>query len=168
MLVDVHHYREIGAAVSHIDDVVMADAESSANFFEHGDLAPAGSGANDARNFAGGFIVTKARAENPLRRNDSFERRLNDFLRRSGDNVEMNLVAFGKIFERARKQGDVVLEADALAGFDQMFATHAAKLWIVKNKVAELSALLDEVHLRQADDFVVEGLEPDELTQDDA
>src|SRR6202035_1120818 len=49
-----------------------------------------------------------------------------------------------------------------------MFATHTAKLWIVKNEIAELGALLHQVHLRQADDFVVERVNPDQLAKNNA
>src|SRR4051794_23400362 len=106
MLVYVHHHRKIGTPVSHIDDVIVADAESGADLLKYGDLAPAGGGANDPRHFSGRFVVAKPRAENPLCGNNPFQRRLNDLLRRGGDNVEVNLITFSKIFERASKQGD--------------------------------------------------------------
>jgi len=72
VLVDVHHDGEIGAAVAHVDDVVVGDAEGGANFLEDGDFAPAGGGANDGIYFAGGFLIAEARAENMVRRDDAF------------------------------------------------------------------------------------------------
>src|ERR1700687_5679497 len=167
VLIDVHHDREIGTAVAHIDDVVVADAQGRTNFFEDGDFAPARGGADDGIDFSGGFVVTETRAEDVFGRNDALEGGLNDLLGRRGDDVEMDFVALGKIVESARKKGDVVFEADALAGFDQMFAPYAAKFGIVKNQIGELRALLDEVHLRQALDLVVKGVETDEFAQND-
>jgi len=61
-----------------------------------------------------------------------------------------------------------VLQANALACFDEMLATYAAKFRVVKDQVRELSALLDEVHSRQSGDLVVEAMKTDEFAQNDA
>src|SRR5450631_2718967 len=78
MLVHVHHDRKIGAAVAHVDDVVVADAQGGADFREYGDLAPAGGGANDGGDFAGVFVVAEACAEDAVDGDDTFERGLDD------------------------------------------------------------------------------------------
>jgi len=96
VLIEVHHDRQIGAAITHIDDLVVADAEVRTELLEHGDFAPAGRGANDGVNFPGGFVVTEASAEDVIRWNDALERGLDNLLRRGGDDVEMELVAIGK------------------------------------------------------------------------
>jgi hypothetical protein len=89
----VHHYGEIGAAVAHINDVVVADTEACADFFQHGDFAPAGGGSDDGVNFAGRFVVAEAGAEDAFGGDNAFQRRLDDFLWCGGYNVEMNVVA---------------------------------------------------------------------------
>src|SRR5271154_2152385 len=147
VLVDVHHDGEIGAAVAHVDDVVVADAEGRADFLEDGDFAPAGGGADDGLDLASGVVVLETRAEDVLRGNDAFEGRLDNLLRGGGDNVEMKVVALGKSVENACEKGDVVLEADALAGGNEVVAADAAEFGIVENEIAEFRALLDEVHL---------------------
>jgi len=52
-LIDVHHHRQIGTAVADIDDAIGAEMEFRALFFEDGDLAPSGRGANNGLHFAG-------------------------------------------------------------------------------------------------------------------
>src|SRR5258707_5468919 len=46
------------------------------------DFAPARRCSNDGVHFAGGLVVAEPRAEDVVRRNDAFERRLDDLLRR--------------------------------------------------------------------------------------
>src|SRR5260370_19821265 len=113
----------------------MADSKARAKFFEHGDLAPARGGANDGFHFAG-VVVAEPRAEDVIRRNDTLESRLNNLLRRRGDYVEMEFVAFAKSVQRAGEERHVVLQADALAGFDEMLATDAAEIRIMQNEIA--------------------------------
>ena len=146
----------------------MADAEVRAKLFEHGDFAPPRRSANDGVHFARGFVVAEARAEDVIGRNDALERRLDDFLGRGGDDVEMEFVTLRQIVEGAREKRDVVLQADALAGLNEMVAADAAEIRVVENEVAKLRALLDEVHLRQAFDLVVEPVKTDELAQHDS
>src|SRR6202030_3346661 len=122
----------------------------------------------DGIHLARGFVVTEARAEDVIWRNDAFERRLDDLVRRGGDHVEMKFVAFGKIIERARKERDVVLQADAFPGFDEVLAAHAAKIRIMENQIAELRTLLNEVYVRKALDLVVKAVKTNELTQHDS
>ena len=147
---------------------LIADPKARAELLEHRNFTPACGGANDGVDFAGDFIVAEARAEDVVRRNDAFKRRLDDFLRRGGDHVEMKFVAFGKIIERPGKKRDVVLQADAFSGFDEVLTSHLAEIRIVENEIAELRALLDEVHLRQALHLVVEAVKADELAENDA
>src|SRR5260370_8778196 len=102
----------------------MADAERRAQLFEHGDLAPSRRSANNGVDFARLFFVAKARAENVIRRHDAFERRLDDLLRGDGVDVEMELVALGDIFDSARKELDVVLQANLLSGSDKQLSSY--------------------------------------------
>ena len=136
VLIDVHHDRQIGAAIAHVDDAVMADTECGTEFFEHGDLAPSRRSANDGVHFSGCFLVTEARAENMIRRHDTLERRFDDLLRRGRNNIEVKFVALSEIVERPREQRDVVLQADTLARFGEMFPAHFSKIRIVQNQVA--------------------------------
>ena len=71
-----------------------------------------------------------------IRRNDAFERGLNDLLRRGGDHVEVELVTFAKGIERAGEQRHVVLQADAFAGFDEVLAPDVAEIRVMQNEIA--------------------------------
>src|SRR5712691_8734044 len=168
VLIDVHHDGKIGAAVAHVNDVVMADGQIRADFFQHGDFAPACGSANDGIHFARGVIVTEARAMDALRRNDAFERGLDDLLGRGGDHVEMKLVAVGEIVKQTREECDVVLQPDALAGFDQVLAADAPDIRVVENQIAQLGALLDKVHRRKSLNLVRETMETDQLAKDNS
>jgi hypothetical protein len=42
-----------------------------------------------------------------------------------------------------------VLQANALAGLDEVLAANAAEIRVVENEIAEFRALLDKVHLRK-------------------
>jgi len=66
---------------------------SARAFLEHSDFPPTGRGANDGIHLAGGFVVAEARAEDVFGRNNIRKCRLDDLLRRGGDNVEVELVA---------------------------------------------------------------------------
>src|SRR5207245_5464925 len=112
--------------------------------------------------------VAETCTENMIRRHDALERRFNDLLRRGGDDVEMELVAFSEIVERPRKQRNVVLQANALARFDEMFPAHFSKIRIVQNQIAEFRALLDEVHLGKAFHLVVKSMKADQFAKDDS
>ena len=167
VLVDVHHDRQIGTAVAHINDVVVADAERGAQLLKDGDLSPTRRSANDRIHFTSGFVETEARAEDVIRGNDALKRRLDDLLRRGGNDVERNFVAVAQILERTRKQADVMLQTDALAGFDQVFAADAAEIGVVQDQIGELGTLLHKVNVRKALHLFVEIVEADELTQRD-
>src|SRR5437588_8190615 len=131
----MHHHRQIRAAVAHVNNLVVADAEARAQFLKHGDFAPACGSANDGGDFSR-FVVAEARAENMIRRNDAFERRLNNLLRCRGDYVEMEFVAFAERVERASKQGHIVLQANALASLDQMLAPERPKIRVMQKEIA--------------------------------
>jgi len=91
-----------GRSECHVDDAVVADAEIGAKLFKSGELTPAGGNTNDGVHFTGSFVVTEPRAENVIRRHDTLECRLDDLLRRGGDDVEMELVAPGARLSKAR------------------------------------------------------------------
>src|SRR5262249_9180614 len=113
------------------------------------------------------FVVAEPRTEDVLRRNDAFERRLNDLLRCGRDDVEVELVALRQALQRAGKQSYVMLQPDALSGLDKMLAADTAKVRIMQNQIAELRALLHQIHVGKALDLVVKIVESDELTQHD-
>ena len=71
-----------------------------------------------------------------IRRHDTLERRFDDLLRRGRNNIEVKFVALSEIVERPREQRDVVLQADTLARFGEMFPAHFSKIGIVQNQVA--------------------------------
>src|SRR5580704_6315512 len=94
-------------------------------------------------------------------RNNSLQRRLNDFLRRRRNYIEGNLEAVGNVLERTREKIDVVLQADAFAGLDEVVATYTAEIRVVKDQIRELRALLDEVNVREAFHLVVKVVKAD-------
>ena len=85
----------------------------------------------------------------------------------SRDDVERKFVTFGEIIERAGEERDIVLQADALASFDEVLSTDTAKFRIVEDEIAELCALLDKIHLREPSDLVVEARQSDEFAQNE-
>src|ERR1700730_12400736 len=80
----------------------------------------------------------------------------------------MKIVTVRQGVQRPGKKGDIVLEADPLAGLNQMRATYMTELGVVQNQVAELSALLHKVHVGKAHDLVMETMKTDELAQNHA
>src|SRR6266403_2566673 len=60
-----------------------------------------------------------------------------------------------------------MLQANALAGFDEVLLANFAKVRIMKNQIAELRALLDKVHLRKAFHLVMEVMKADQFAQSD-
>ena len=80
----------------------------------------------------------------------------------------MKLVAIGEILKRACKERNVVLQANTFPGVHEVLAAHAAKIRVVQDEVAELRALLDEVHLRETLHLVVEAVKADELAKNDS
>src|ERR1700746_2588234 len=97
VLVDVHHHWQVRAAVTHVNNMVVADAQLRANFFQHRDLAPAGGRTHDGLYFAVARFVIKLGAVNILRLDDAGERRLNNFLWRGREGVEVKLVALRQL-----------------------------------------------------------------------
>jgi hypothetical protein len=61
-----------------------------------------------------------------------------------------------------------MLQANSPAGFYEVLATHAAKIRIMENQIAELGTLLNEVDVRKALDLVVKAVKTDELAQHDS
>ena len=72
-------------------------------------------------------------------------------LRRRGDYVKREVVAV-KILQQIGQDRDVFLEADALAGFNEMFFADAAQVGIVEQEIGQFPALLDEVNAGEAFD----------------
>src|SRR4051812_47387123 len=114
---------DVRAAVAHVDDAVAGDAELTAQLVDHPDLAIAGGHADDRLDLTSHGIVTKLRTDNVVLGHETFERRLDDFLRRGGNDVE-------RAVEHGRQELDVLLEAYAAADLDQVFTADAAELGV--------------------------------------
>src|SRR5262249_14680969 len=143
---------------SHVDDVVVAYAEGRTEFLEDGNLSPTRRRAHNRVNLPGCFVIAKTRTEDVIGSHNALECRLDNLLRRGGNHVERNLVAVRDAVERTREEVHVVLQPDALPGFDQVFLAYSTEVRIVQDKVRKFRALLDEVHLRKALHLVVEGV----------
>jgi hypothetical protein len=61
-----------------------------------------------------------------------------------------------------------MLQANSLAGLHEVLATHAAKIWIMENQIAELRTLLNEVDVRKALHLDVKVVKINELAQHDS
>jgi hypothetical protein len=69
------------------------------------------------------------------------------------------------MFEALGKQGDVVLQANTLAGLDQVLLADVTEVGVVQDQIAEFRALLDEVDGAKALDFVMETAKTDQFAQ---
>ena len=132
--------------------------------FEDGDFAIAGGDAFDRLDLAGGIVIAKSGAENVVGGHDAFERGLDHFFGRGGDDVEIEFVSFQAVQE-LREQADVGLEADAFAGFDEMLATDAAVLGVVQNQVGEFASLLDQMDIGEAGNLLLKTGNAQHLAQ---
>ena len=61
-----------------------------------------------------------------------------------------------------------MLQANSPAGLYEVLATHAAKIRIMENQIAELGTLLNEIDVRKALDLVAKAMKTNELAQHDA
>src|SRR6266853_5279970 len=102
-MVDVHHHWQIGTAVAHVNDLVVADAEQCADLFEYRDFSPTCGSTNDRLYFTGLFLVAEAGTKNVVGGNNTFQRRDNNLLRRGGNDVKRKFVVVGEIIESARE-----------------------------------------------------------------
>src|SRR5690348_6395866 len=91
--IDVEHHVNVGAAVADVDYALPRYAQLDANAVEGRNLAVTRGYAQDRCDLAGGPVELEARADDALGRDDPIERRFDDFLRRGGDDVEIELVA---------------------------------------------------------------------------
>jgi integrase/recombinase XerD len=73
-----------------------------------------------------------------------------------------------KSAQGAGELGDIVLQADALAGFEQMLAANATELGIVQNQIGKLGALLHEIDFREPLDAMSEVGNADQFGKNDA
>ena len=110
-------------------------------------------------------VVVEFGAVDVLRRHDAFESGHDDFAGRRRHHVERELVAIDAALEEFDERRQTLLEAYALAGFDEMFAAHAAELRIVADEIGELAALLHEMAGREAGDLLLEVGDSEQLAQ---
>ncbi len=167
-VVDVHHHGQVRAAVAHVDDVIGADAELFAQLFEHGDFPVARRSAHDGVDFAGRLVVTETRAVDVVQRNDSFERRFGDLLRRGGDHVKVEFEVLIERVERAREQLHVVFQAHFFAGLDQVFASDTAKIRVVQDQIRQLRTLMHQVNARKSGNLFAKGRSAEQFAQQKA
>ena len=87
---------------------------------------------------------------------------------RGGNHVEGEPVIFHAPAQELGQQIDVLLEAHALAGFDEVLTAHAAEFRVVAEQVGQLRTLLDQVDGGQAPDLFIKSAQAEHLAQDDA
>src|SRR5690606_27828908 len=119
----------------------------------------------DRTDFAAVRVVVELRREDVFRRHDALERGDHDFARRGGYDVERERDAVDAALEEVDEGAQSTLETHALAGFGEVFATHAAVFGIVTDQVGELTALLHQVAAGEAGDLLFEAANAEQLAQ---
>src|SRR6185295_19171523 len=99
----MQHYVNVGTSVTGVNDAVMADLQLGLQFFQHGHLAITGGNADNGLDLSGILIVKEARAKNMIGRHDSFERRLDHFLRRGRYDVKRKAMTLDQVFDKTRE-----------------------------------------------------------------
>src|SRR5579864_3120789 len=157
----------VRAAVANIDDAIRTDLQIGLQTVQGRYLAIPGSHVLNGRNLAR-RVITELRPKNVIRGNNVLERRLDHFHRGSGNHVELKPMSRDSLVQDAVQEVDVLLQADALAHFPQVFGTHAVvKLRIVQQQVSQFSSLLHEVELGHALGLAFEffGRDAEQLAQ---
>src|SRR3954464_1751842 len=103
----MQHYMDVGTAVADVDDLMSSKLPCGLQMIEHSNLSIACGGALNAVDCAI-RLVDEFRAEDVIRRNDVLERRLDYFLGRSRQHVEVEVVAFDSAIENLIEQLDVL------------------------------------------------------------
>src|ERR1700730_16443003 len=134
----------------------------------HRDLAVTGRDADDRINLASRLVVAKLRAENVIRRNDVFERRLDHFFRRGRNDIEGEAVVVKALLEEPRQLLNVLLEADSFAHLDQVLFTNTTVFRVVQKQVSQFPSLLHQVHVRQARDLFTKPGGTQEFTENNS
>src|SRR6266540_5102714 len=119
----------------------------------HLDLSVTGRDPNDRTNLASGLVVAKLRAENVIRRNNVFERRLDHFFWRGRNDIEGEAVVVKALLEEPQHLLNVLLETDSFAHLYQVLFTDTTVLRVVQQQVSQFASLLHQVHVRQAGDL---------------
>src|SRR5262245_302414 len=156
--VDMQHDVQVGAAVTHVNNVVGTDLQLGLQLVERGHLAVPRGSADDGVNLPAAGIAELG-AKDVVRWNYSFQGRPDHFDGRGGEHVKIEMVTIDSAGQDLVEQIDILLQADALADFVQVFFAHpAAKHRIVQQQVSEFRTLLDEVQLRHTGGFALEFL----------
>src|SRR5579872_1320198 len=121
--IHMQHDVHVGAAVADVDYVVGAELKLSLQLIEDRDLSISGGGTGDGFDLPG-LSVTELGAVNVVAWNDTFKCRLDNFNRGCGEDVEVEVVAVDSGVEDLIEQSDVLFQADALADFVKMLASH--------------------------------------------
>ena len=100
-----------------------------------------------------------------VRGDHALERRFDDRPRCGRDHEERELAAGDALGEHVDQLRDVLLEADATAGLDEVLAPDGPELRIVAKQVGEFASLMHEVAAGQARDLLLEAGSADELAQ---
>src|SRR5712692_5606063 len=107
----------------------------------HRDLSVTGRDPDDRVNLASGLVVAELRAENVIRRNNVFERRLDYFFWRGRNDIEGEAVVVKAVLEKPRQFLNVLLEADSFAHFDQVLFPDTTVFRVVQQQVSQFASL---------------------------
>src|SRR5437867_8644418 len=120
---------------------------------EHGYFAVSSGNLGDGVDFTAG-VIEELGSVDVVRRNDSFQSGLNHFHRRGRGHVKIEAIAIDAVTEKLVKQVDILLQANAFVDFKQVLTAHtSAEFGIVKQKIRQFPALLNQVQFRHAAGF---------------
>jgi hypothetical protein len=155
----------IGASVTDVHNAVIAYLERRLQLFEYGNLPIARRNADDGLDLSRGSVIVKARSENMVVRNDTFERRLNNLLGGSGDHVEGEGTPV-EILQQLRKKADIRLKTNLFPYLDEVLFSDTPILGVMQQEVSQFTALLDEMHARQTIDLLGKVRGANKMAQD--
>src|ERR1700693_2473575 len=157
----------VGASVAHVNNAVMADGKLGAKLLQNGHFAVASGNAFDGLNLAGGWVITETRSVNVIRGDNSFERRLDNFLRRRRNHVKREVMPV-QIVQQARKLADGLLQANALSTFRQVVLSDPPEFGIVQQQVGQFAALLHKMDVRESSDLFLKAGDAEHLGENNS
>src|SRR5688572_3086705 len=158
---------DIRAPVAHIYRSIRADLQAARERLQDCDLPVASGDLRDCADLTRGCIILALRAVDMLRGHDALERGLDHRFGRSRNDIEREATFVGARIEVLDEALDILLQSHLPPGLDQVFATDAPEFGIVTKEVRELGALLHEVALGKAGDFLLKVRYADQAAENE-
>src|SRR4051794_12894278 len=120
---------------------MLRNRQVLAQLIDCGNFAVSGGQPYDRLNLTCFGMVAKARTDDPVRGNNSFERRFDYFLRRRGNDVQRKLQPF-YVTEQLGQKRDIHFESNALADIDKVLMANFSEIGIMQQEVRKFASLL--------------------------